>query len=241
LAPAIHSAIAAGRAGATGEATGVVVAVLGARGGVGTSTFAALLGAVWRERALVVDLDPGGAAQANFCKKEASRTLGDLAPLGGDVGPETLGSALVEQSSAARALLAAPGDPEPDPKHARALLRAARRIATSSIVDCGRGTGAGQRAAANDADVRALVLTLDVPAVRGARTLLEQVEGPVHVIVRRTSGAALRPRDASRALGVERLLPWPNDKRVARAVDLGRLRADRRARRLASALTKGLR
>jgi pilus assembly protein CpaE len=241
LAPAIRSAAHAGHSDGTRGTAGRSIAVVGARGGVGTSTLVAGLAAVCGESALVLDLDPSGAAQANFCKRDPERTLGDLAPLGDEVGPEALSSVLVEHAGGARALLASTSDLDPDPKHARALVRAARATAGLSFLDCGRGAGAGQRAAAAEADVRAILVTLDVPALRGARALIEQIDGAAEIVIRRARGASLRPRDVPRALGVERVMTWPDDRRVARAVDLGRVRRDRSLRRLASALMKDLR
>lgn len=219
----------------TPRPAGRLVAVLGASGGVGTTTLAAeLASTLARTRdVLVLDLDAAGAGQANFQAGQPGRTMTDLAPVLDDPTPDALASALEPHASGARALFADPFGPAPSPAQARALGRAARALAAVTVADLGRGADPGALALAADADARVVVAATDVGSVRGARALLERLGAPAHLCVRRRRRASLGVRDVARALGARPIAVIADDPRTARAADAGRVRAGRVVRRMA--------
>jgi septum formation inhibitor-activating ATPase MinD len=96
----------------------------------------------------------------------------------------------------------------------------------------------GQLTAAREADACLVIVTPDVPAVRGARAVLERLEGPAEVVLRATDRATLRPRDVGAALGAPIAATIRTERKIARAVDLGRVPADRSIARLAARLAR---
>src|SRR5207253_1241630 len=76
---------------------GIVIAVAGARGGVGTSVFVAALAAVLAAesgRAIVVDLDAVGMGQRAFAPPGEAGTVDDLLASLPDIDPDGLTSHL---------------------------------------------------------------------------------------------------------------------------------------------------
>jgi len=219
--------------------SGKVVAIAGARGGIGTTTLAVALCARIAD-AVLLDLDRVEAAVGAFARDEPVRTLDGLGGALSDLDAEALVSALVPVAGGGRALAASPG-PEPSRDAVDGLLRAAREATRVTIVDAGRAAGEGARAALASADVRVLVVGNDVASVRGARPILDRVPARWSLVVRRTRRTGVALRDLSAALGVPPTVVIPSDASLSRAADLGRLpvrptKAMRAAGRLARAI-----
>jgi pilus assembly protein CpaE len=220
---------------------GTVVAVVGARGGVGTTTLAALLARSLPEAA-VVDLDAAGAGQADLAPAGADPTLAQVLAAVDDLDPAGLRAALVPHA-AGRALLAAPGAPSPTPEQAMRLVALLRAALPLAVVDAGRGQGDAGRALLGAADVVLAVVAGDVTSLRGARALL--VDAPaLRPVLSRAAPGSLGSRDVARVLGRRPVAVVPRDRAVGRAREAGRLprrgRAHRAVARLAAALAREL-
>lgn len=214
---------------------GRIVAVAGARGGIGTSTLAAMLAAAVG-RCIVIDLDVAGAGQRAFAPAGPVPVLQDL-PLA-DLSPEALGAALVAHTGESAALHVRAAGEEPAIPHVNGLLRAARAKAATTIVDCGRGASLAARAVAERADVRVIVAADDVASIRGARCLAENGWADALLVLRRARPRGISRRDLVAGFQREPAIIVKTDRRVARAADLGRLprRGPKAIARLAEAI-----
>lgn len=234
LASAVRRAASNGR-GAIGE--GVVIAVTGARGGVGTSTTVALLAAALGD-AIVLDLDPIGAGQRAFAPAAGIRTIDDLLSSLADIDPESLAKSLVPHAGGVRALHASPTGSLPDVRELNGLLRAARGCARFTVIDCGRGSSGTALMAARNADERVVVSCDDVASIRGARRLFDAGFRGARIVLRRERRRGISLRDLESAFGARPDAVAITSRDVARAVDLGTLpkRRPRAIARLAAAL-----
>jgi pilus assembly protein CpaE len=216
---------------------GVVIAVAGARGGVGTSAVVAMLGASLTD-CLVIDLDSVSAGQRAFAAAGEIRTLHDLLASLADLSPDALGSALVPHPRGARALHARPSGDEPTVPQLNGLLRAARASARFTLLDCGRGSTKAARMAAHGADLRVIVAADDVASIRGVQQLIEHGFVRPCIVLRRERRRGISRRDLEAAFGGRIEAVVHTDRRVARAIDLGTLpsRMPKSLSRFASAL-----
>jgi Flp pilus assembly CpaE family ATPase len=193
---------------------GRVVAVAGARGGLGVSSACAAIAATVGGEAIVVDLD-AGAGQRAFCDDEQHRTTLDFT----DPSPEEVEGALAGHPGGARCLHGTRGS-EPSARGVHGVLRGLRALARVCVADVGRALSPGARAAYEHADVRVLLVGNDVPSVRGGVPLARDA----HLVVRRLRRGGVALRDLRAALGgIEPLAIVPDDRGLARAVDLGTL------------------
>jgi len=216
---------------------GVVIAVAGARGGVGTSSAVAIFAASLDD-SLVVDLDTVSAGQRAFAPAGEIRTLHDLLASLADLSPDALASALVAHPGGARALHARPSAEEPTVPQLNGLLRAARGCARFVVLDCGRGSTEAARAAAAGADIRVIVAADDVASIRGVQRLIEQGFARPCIVLRRERRRGISRRDLATAFGGCIDAVFRTDRRLARAIDLGTLpsRWSKSVSRLASTL-----
>jgi Flp pilus assembly CpaE family ATPase len=207
-----------------------VIAVVGARGGVGTSAIASLL-AIRIAGAVLVDLDPAGGGARAYCRDDDPPTWERLAGLD-DVREDVLDAVLVPHG-ASRALHA----PRlaPPPRAAHAMVRAARALGSGVILDCGRGADPVQAEVIAGAEARLLVAADDLASVRGALALKARVGERWLLVVVRGRRMGVPVRDLAAAVGCRpvAMLRW--DAALARALDLGRVppRASRPMRQVA--------
>jgi len=235
LAAAVRRAATNGHA-PPGE--GVVVAVAGARGGLGTSTTVAALAAALRD-AIVLDLDPVGAGQRAFAPSGEIRTIDDVLRSLADIDPEALAASLVPHAGETRALHASRTGAEPDVRELNGLLRAARGCAYFTVIDCGGGSSDAARLAARNSDVRILVAGDDVASIRGARRLFDVGFRGARIVLRRERRRGISLRDLESAFGARPDAVLKTSRDVAHAVDLGRL--PRRPARAIARLAEELR
>ena len=217
--------------------SGAVIAVAGARGGVGTSTIVAALASALGE-AIVLDLDPVGAGQRSFASAPPARTLDEMLPSLADIDPEGLAASLAPHAGGARALHASVSGREPDVRELNGLLRAARGCARFTVIDCGRGSSNAGRLAARNADARIVVAGDDVASIRGAKRLLADAFHGARIVLRRERRRGISLRDLESAFGRKPDAILKTSRGIARAVDLGRLpkNGPRSLARLASSL-----
>ena len=197
---------------------GVVIAVAGARGGVGTSSFTALLAASLGE-CIVIDLDTASAGQRAFAPQGEIRTLHDLGSSLADISPDAFQSALLPYPGGGRALHAQPSADEPSVPQLNGLLRAARVSARFTLLDCGRGS----TEAARVADLGVIVAGDDVASIRGVKRLRELGFSDARIVLRRERRRGISRRDLETAFGRRPDAVVGSDKRLARAIDLGKL------------------
>lgn len=203
---------------APGEAT--LVAVSGGSGGVGTSTFACALAQVGAGRGLraaVVDLDPlgggldllvGAETADGWRWPELASASGHLGSLAGRL-PRVAGVDLVSGGRA-------PG--ELPAEAVRAVVQALSASHELVVLDLGRG-----RAPVAWPGMHQLVVVGgDVRGTMAARSRVEtQGLRGVEVVVRRGAGRRVEPRLVGESLGLPVVGVLPDDRRVARAMEVG--------------------
>jgi Flp pilus assembly CpaE family ATPase len=208
---------------------GRVVAVVGARGGAGATTIAAMLAASI-PGAAIADLDRVGAGQHAFASPEAEPTLDEVLTAAGDLDPPAFSAALVTHASG-RALCGRPRSTPATPDQIASLLALLRATVSIAVCDGGRaGDDAGRFLLAR-ADAVVCVCGGDVASMRGALALGSAADVPLRVVLNAAERSRLRPRDVARALGAAPACIVPFDPVVRRAGEAGRLPSRGRARR----------
>ncbi len=203
-----------GRPALPAVAGGVLVAVAGAKGGVGTTVTAVQLAlaahASGRSTALV-DFDLQGGDLASYLDVQFRRSVADLADIA-DVSSRVLHDAMYVHESGP-ALLLAPADgergEEVTDRAARLVLGALRQRYEVVIVDCGTQVTSANAVAVETADTAVLVTTPDVIAVRAAKRMVRmwdrlQIRKPqdtTTVVNRHTRGSEIQPSLIGRITG----------------------------------------
>jgi pilus assembly protein CpaE len=197
-------------------AGGTLVAVAGAKGGVGATVIAVQLALAahgsGRSTALV-DLDLQGGDIASYLDVQFRRSIADLADIA-DVSSRVLHDAMYVHESGP-ALLLAPADgergEEVTDRSARLVLAALRQRYEVVIVDCGTQVTSANAVAVETADVAVLVTTPDVIAVRAAKRMARmwdrlQIRKPqdtTAVVNRHTRGSEIQPTLIGRITGTK--------------------------------------
>ena len=159
---------------------GAVLAVAGAKGGVGTTTVAVHLAleavrADADRRVCLVDLDLQAGDVRGYLDLHARRSIADLVEVADDLTSRHLDEALALHPSGLRVLLPPlEGEQGEDVtgEVARRVLGALRARFSLVVVDVGAVVTEGGSVATELADRVLLVTTPDVPAMRGANRLL---------------------------------------------------------------------
>jgi pilus assembly protein CpaE len=203
-----------GAAALPAVAGGTLVAVAGAKGGVGTTVTAVQLAlaahASGRSTALV-DLDLQGGDVASYLDVQFRRSIADLADIA-DVSSRVLHDAMYVHE-AGPALLLAPADgergEEVTDRAARLVLAALRQRYEVVVVDCGTQVTSANAVAVETADAAVLVTTPDVIAVRAAKRMVRmwdrlQIRKPqdtTAVVNRHSRGTEIQPSLIGRITG----------------------------------------
>ncbi|MET9878672.1 P-loop NTPase [Actinacidiphila glaucinigra] len=193
---------------------GRLVAVAGAKGGVGTTVVAvqlALAAQAAGKSTALVDLDLQGGDVASYLDVQFRRSVADLADIA-DVTTRVLQDAMYAHESGP-ALLLAPGEgergEEVTDRAARHVLHALRQRYEVVVVDCGTQMTGANAVAVETADTALLVTTPDVVAVRAAKRMVRmwdrlQIRKPQDVVVavnRHTRGSEIQPSLIARITG----------------------------------------
>lgn len=219
-------------------AGGMLVAVAGAKGGVGTTVTAVQLAlaahAAGRSTALV-DMDLQGGDIASYLDVQFRRSLADLADIA-EISSRVLHDAMYVHE-AGPALLLAPGEgergEEVTDRSARLVLHALRQRYEVVVVDCGTQMTGANAVAVETADRAVLVTTPDVVAVRAAKRMVRmwdrlQIRKPqdtITVVNRYTRGTEIQPSLVARITGTRTasaVVPAAF-KELQAVVDAGRL------------------
>jgi Flp pilus assembly CpaE family ATPase len=222
---------------AAGGLDGKIVAVVGARGGAGTSTIAAMIARSLSEAA-VVDLDAAGGGQSIFVPPATAPTLESVLDVVDDLDPGGLRSALVEHA-AGRALCAAPRRESPTRERVERLSALLRAAVPYAVLDLGRGAEAGTRTMLRAADTVLCVCAPDLRSMRGALALRHPGPAPRYVLNMATR-LRVSERDVSRVLGGGPAAVVPLDTVVRKAGEAGRLASRGPARRAVDRLAASI-
>ncbi|MBE1878573.1 hypothetical protein [Myceligenerans pegani] len=202
-----QAAVSAERTGGRG---GRVVAVAGAKGGVGTSVLALLLARAGRTGdTTLVDLDVGAGDLTAYSGVRTRRSIVDLAGVEGEITGRMLRETTYEVPGGVR-LLPAPADGERGEEVSAAAVRSVlaglRFESDLAVLDVGTHLDEARATALEFADRVLLVSTPDLPSLRSARRALAQwerlaIRQPTSVelvLNRRTSKDEITPQLAER-------------------------------------------
>lgn len=214
-----------------------VVAVHGARGGVGCTFVATHLAQAFAARDLdcvLIDADPTyGDVSSALGLPDDGHTVADLLPLVPELTPAHLDGALHAHDAGFRVLAAPPADRAASVGGAdlAAILRVAAASCDVVITAPPRHLGELATTCLAGADRVLEVLSLDVLSFRGATRALEALEAleplgvasTVGFVVNRASRSEITPGDVERVFGAAPLAVIPADRAVPRAQDRARL------------------
>ena len=183
-----------------------VLAVVGARGGAGTSVLAAglALTAAARGPAWLIDLDPfgGGADVGVGVELSAGARWADLEVTTGRLSSAALRRAVPEVLGVAVVATGPGSGDDPAPDAVRAVLGAAQRGGGTVVVDLARHPGPSRDAAVRAADELFVVVPAEVRAVLAGRQVVTSLgrAGPMPRAIVRTVPSGLPVREVVRAL-----------------------------------------
>ncbi|MGW7518396.1 AAA family ATPase [Streptomyces sp. NPDC054796] len=217
---------------------GHVVAVTGAKGGVGTTLTAvqlALAAAASGRGTALVDMDLQSGDVASYLDVQFRRSAADLAGIK-DISPRVLQDAVFTHESGL-GLLLAPGEGERgeeiDDRGARQIIGAMKARYEIVVVDCGTQLNAGNAAAIELADRALLLTTPDVVSVRAAKRMvrmwdrlqIRKAEETLTIVNRASRHTEIQPPLIARIVGtpVARSTVPANFKELQTAVDAGRM------------------
>lgn len=218
-----------------GHKRATVVAVHGARGGVGATFVATHLAQALARRDLdciLLDADPiyGDVSHAIGVPVDEAHTIDDLLPLVGELGTDHLGDALWSHPAGFRALAA----PAPEraaavtPVDMTAIVRVGAASCDAVVVALPRELGERSLAVLEMVDRVLEVISLDVSSFRATTRALDIVapaggDARVGFVVNRASRSEVTPGDVARVFGAEPLAVLPADRSVPRAQARGAL------------------
>ncbi|MFI0737165.1 CpaE family protein [Streptomyces sp. NPDC021100] len=224
--------------GGPGAADGRLVAVVGAKGGVGTTVVAVQLALAARSaghEVALVDMDLQSGDVASYLDVRFRRSVADLAGIS-DISPRVLQDAVFPHPTGLGLLLAPAegerGEEIGDPA-SRQITAALRRRYPLVVADCGTQITAAGAAVIETADLALLVTTPDVVSVRAAKRMvrlwdrlqIRKAEDTMTVVNRHTRGAEVQPPLVARTTGtrVARTVVPAAYKELRAAVDSGRM------------------
>ncbi|MEB8340056.1 AAA family ATPase [Streptomyces endophyticus] len=217
---------------------GRVIAVTGAKGGVGTTVTAVQLALATRasgRTAALLDLDLQSGDVASYLDVQFRRSVADLSAIR-DITPRVLQDAAFSHESGVDLLLA-PADGERGEditdRVARQVIHALRARYDVVIIDCGTQMGAANTTAIELADQAVLLVTPDVVAVRAAKRMvrlwdrlqIRKAEETLTVVNRHARSAEIQPTLVERVTGTKtaRTSIPAAYKELQAAVDAGRM------------------
>ncbi|MEU2869353.1 P-loop NTPase [Streptomyces olivoreticuli] len=217
---------------------GTLVAVTGAKGGVGTTVTAvqlALAACAAGRNVALVDMDLQSGDIASYLDVQFRRSIADLAGIS-DISPRVLQDAVFPHP-AGLGLLLAPAEGERGEEvgdlASRQIVGALRGRYELVVVDCGTQITAACAAVVETADVALLVTTPDVVSVRAAKRMvrlwerlqIRKAAETVTVVNRYTRSAEIQPSLVERATGTRaaRTTVPAGYKELQAAVDSGRM------------------
>ncbi|MBB5938204.1 AAA family ATPase [Streptomyces zagrosensis] len=217
---------------------GRLVAVAGAKGGVGTTLTAVQLALAARaagQGVVLVDMDLQAGDVASYLDVQFRRSIADLAQIS-DITPRVLQEAVFPHPSGL-GLLLAPGEGERGEEVtdlvSRQAIAALRARYDLVIIDCGTQMSAANTVAIETADLALLITTPDVVTVRAAKRMvrlwdrlqIRKAEETTTVVNRYTRSGEIQPSLVERATGTKtaRTTVPAAYKELQPAIDSGRM------------------
>jgi secretion/DNA translocation related CpaE-like protein len=213
---------------------GLVLAVVGGRGGAGASVFAsavAVAGAADGERVMLVDCDPLGGGLDLLLGAEEVQGLRwpDLTLSEGRVPAAALRAALPVPRRAAgvgqlSVLSCDRVGAGPRPAAVASVLDAGRRAGETVVCDVPRYPTEAAQAALEGADLVALVVPAELRSTAAAArvvSVLRRQGAAVRLVVRGPAPGGIQPRDVAAALGLPLLHAMRPEPGLARALERG--------------------
>lgn len=198
-------------ASATARTRGRVVAVVGAKGGTGTTTIATHLAQDHvvshpEHQVCLVDVDVEKGDIAAMLDVRQSVSIADVAKVASDLSPQTVIDAVITHETGINVLLAPADVRETElvtPEALRAIIEILRREYDIVIVDGGGHVSPGQAAIVEIADEVLVVTTSDVLSVRAMRrrmiawsALAVREEASFKVLVNKADKSSIFPASA---------------------------------------------
>ncbi|MFD9904981.1 CpaE family protein [Streptomyces sp. NPDC059063] len=227
-----------GGPGAAPAGGGQVIAVTGAKGGVGTTLTAVHLALATQasgRSAALLDLDLQSGDVASYLDVQFRRSVADLASIS-DITPRVVQDAVYAHETGV-GLLLAPSEGERaeeiTDRVARQTVNALRGRYDVVVVDCGTYVTTASATVVEMADQALLLVTPDVVAVRAAKRMvrlwdrlqIRKAEETVTVVNRHARGTEIQPSLVSRVTGTRtaRVTVPDAPKELQAPVDAGRL------------------
>jgi pilus assembly protein CpaE len=229
----VLNSIEAFSAAGNSKRSGRTVAVFSAKGGAGVSFFATNLAAAIDASTLLVDLNLQAGDAASFLGLEAKYSLADFVHNRARLD-DALMTSLVTPHSARLAVLAAPLEAHEaediKPEDVSEILHLLKQRYECIVLDLPHNFDPVTVAALDLADDILVILTLDIPGIRGAKRALKVFERlaypreKVHVIVNRWSKQIdVQLQKVEAHLGEQLIGFVPNDyRKVMDSINLGR-------------------
>ena len=225
-----------------GEARGLVVAVLGARGGAGATFLATNLAAAFSQagaEAALADLDllfADVGPALGLLPGDRVPSVADLLAVSRELGVEHLDPVLQPHSGGFHVLFAPQelsADRSLSPEMLAAAVRALRARFEVTVLHLPRSLDDSVRATVELADEVLLVVTLDVVGVRAAKRMVDYLRSldlrtPLRLVVNRAGRGEVVPRDVAEVLDLPIVAVVPSDRAVPRAQNRGELVVGRR-------------
>lgn len=211
---------------------GAVVAVLGARGGAGSTVFAAAL-AQCADKALLVDADAWGGGVDLVMGTEGEQGLRwpDLALQGGRVAWEALHAALPSRSGVA-VLSVGRGGGDVDPAALEAVVDAGCRGGVTVVCDLPRNPCPVVESAVSAADLVVVVTPADIRSCASAPAVtawVSEANANVGLVVRGPAPGGLTAAEVARVVGRPLLTSMRAQPGLAAALEHSGLRLGRRS------------
>lgn len=209
---------------------GATIGVIGAKGGVGTSTIALNLAAAFiakSEKPILADFRLGAGSLSLFLGVNQTYGMGNvLSKPAPDIRASVIEPELVNHPSGIRALLSSVRSKESlinyTHENAAAVVKALRTLGNPTLVDLGAGLNAVTTRLQRDMDQLILVVEPNPAALLMARDMLQEIEPPgtksgrIHiVVVNRVQSSVQTPwHEIEQALGHElrSIIPAAHDQ-----------------------------
>ncbi|GAA3971756.1 septum site-determining protein Ssd [Gordonia caeni] len=227
------------------RAAAAVLAVVGGHGGVGVSTFTAVLGYTAARSdtgVLLLDVEPGGAGLDLLLGAENAPGLrwSDITGETGSIAPQALSAALPRAAERLRFLTRGRDDGAPlSAETVLAVLDAARGDGQTVIADLGRATDPAAAGVLDSADLIVVLTAASVPGVAATRKLLARIgnRGDAALVVRGPAPGGLSPGQVAEAVGLRLIASLRTRPGVARRCEEGGLRPAERSPEVRAART----
>jgi secretion/DNA translocation related CpaE-like protein len=208
---------------------GCVIGVVGGRGGAGASVFAAAIGLVAGDGALLVDCDPlGGGIDLLLGAEFSDGIRWPGLHLDGDrISMPALDDALPEYRHRGRRLPFLSCDREGDGPTGKAIVSvvdAGRRAGKVVVCDLPRHLDAGIETVVDRADLIIVVVPAEVRACVAARRVVGRLRGNAdraRLVVRGPAPGGLSPKDAATAVKIPLLTSMAPERQLDKALENG--------------------